>query len=128
VEGLLIKMHNGGCRAHMRGRSFSYRVISQRYWWSFIQKDAVRFSIECPKCYLFSSLIKHTTRDLNPLTSPWPFAQWGMDIVVPLPVSLWNLKYLITETDYFIKWVKADPLTHTGGISSQGLAYREHWL
>ena len=45
------------------------------------------------------------------LTSPWPFAQWGLDIVGPFPKSE-QKKYLLVGTDYFTKWVEAEPLTH----------------
>ena len=49
---------------------------------------------------------------LNPLSSPWPFAQWGLDIVGPFPKVLGNKKYLLVGTDYFTKWVEAEPLAN----------------
>ena len=55
-------------------------------------------------------LIHQPTRDLNPLTSPWPFAQWGMDIVGVLPRALRNKQFLLAAKDYFTKWVEAKPL------------------
>ncbi|GFY95165.1 hypothetical protein Acr_10g0005500 [Actinidia rufa] len=48
--------------------------------------------------------------DLTPLTSPWPFAQWGMDIVGVLPKAPGNKRFLLAATDYFTKWVEAEPL------------------
>ena len=48
--------------------------------------------------------------DLTPLTSLWPFAQWGMDIMGVLPRAPKNKKFLLVTTDYFIKWVEAEPL------------------
>ena len=45
---------------------------------------------------------------LNPITSPWPFAQWGMDIVGPLPVAPTQKKFLLVATYYFSKWVEAE--------------------
>ncbi|XP_058202951.1 uncharacterized protein LOC131317412 [Rhododendron vialii] len=48
--------------------------------------------------------------NLSPITSPWPFAQWGLDIVGKLPTALEGFKFLITATDYFSKWVEAEPL------------------
>ena len=49
---------------------------------------------------------------LNPLSSLWPFAQWGLDIVGPFPKAVGNKKYLLVCTDYFTKWVEAEPLTN----------------
>lgn len=45
---------------------------------------------------------------LNPVTSPWPFAQWGMDIVDPLPTSMAQKKLLLVATNYSSKWVKIE--------------------
>ena len=49
---------------------------------------------------------------LNPLFSPWPFAQWGLDIVGPFLKAIGNKKYLLVGTDYFTKWVETEPLAN----------------
>ena len=36
------------------------------------------------------------------------FAQWGMDIVGPLPITAAQKKFLLVATDYFSKWVEAE--------------------
>ncbi|KAL6319897.1 hypothetical protein AAG906_036969 [Vitis piasezkii] len=43
-----------------------------------------------------------------PISGPWPFAQWGMDIVGPLPAAPAQKKFLLVATDYFSKWVEAE--------------------
>jgi hypothetical protein len=48
------------------------------------------------------------------MTSPWPFAQWGLDIVGPFPLAPGSRKFLLVATDYFTKWVEAEPLKHIG--------------
>ncbi|XP_028058191.1 uncharacterized protein LOC114262049 [Camellia sinensis] len=47
---------------------------------------------------------------LTPLTSPWPFAQWGLDIVGPLARGTGNKRFFIAATDYFTKWVEVEAL------------------
>ena len=42
----------------------------------------------------------------------WPFAQWGLDIVGPFPKTAGNKRYLLVGTDYFTKWVEAEPLAN----------------
>ena len=42
---------------------------------------------------------------------PWPFAQWGVDIVGPLPQDKRQVKFLLIAIDYFIKWVEAKTLS-----------------
>ena len=46
---------------------------------------------------------------MTPITAPWPFVQWGIDIMGPLPIGKKQYKFLIVEIDYFPKWVEAEP-------------------
>ena len=41
------------------------------------------------------------------MMAPWPFAQWGLDILGPFPKQM---KFLVVGIDYFTKWVEAKPL------------------
>lgn len=41
---------------------------------------------------------------------PWPFYQWGIDIVRPFPDTLGKLKFLVVVVDYFTKWIESEPL------------------
>ncbi|GFS29078.1 hypothetical protein Acr_00g0005240 [Actinidia rufa] len=111
VKDVLYEIHEGMCGLYSRGRSLAHRALSQGYWWPYMQKDAQVYMRRCNKCQLFSLLIHQPARDLTPLTSPWPFAQWGMDIVGVLPRAPGNKRFLLAATDYFTKWVEAEPLT-----------------
>ena len=44
------------------------------------------------------------------MMAPWPFAQWGLDILGPFPLGIRQMKFLVVGIDYFTKWVKAEPL------------------
>ena len=44
------------------------------------------------------------------MTAPWPFAQWGLDIMGPFPTTIRQLKFLVVGIDYFTKWVEAKTL------------------
>jgi len=48
---------------------------------------------------------------MTPISSPWPFAQWGIDIIGPFPPGKKQLKFLIVAIDYFTKWVEAKLVT-----------------
>ncbi|MCI52328.1 gypsy retrotransposon integrase-like protein, partial [Trifolium medium] len=48
--------------------------------------------------------------ELRSLSSPWPFAWWGMDILGSFPTRSGQNKYLIVTVDYFTKWTEAEPL------------------
>ncbi|RVW72595.1 hypothetical protein CK203_050606 [Vitis vinifera] len=58
-----------------------------------------------------SKIRSHSTYAISSIEiglSPWPFAQWGMDIVGPLPAAPAQKKFLLVATDYFSKWVEAE--------------------
>ena len=50
------------------------------------------------------------TEPLTSVTSPWPFQQWGLDILGPLPIRKGQCKFIIVTVDYFTKWAEAEPL------------------
>ena len=44
------------------------------------------------------------------IISPWPFAQWGIDIVGPLPMAKGQVKFVVIAINYFTKWEEEEPL------------------
>ena len=73
--------------------------------------DAVAYVRKCNRCQRQAPMSKVLTQDLTTITSPWPFAQWGMDIIGPLPTAPAQKKLLLVATDYFSKWIEADNFT-----------------
>ena len=67
---------------------------------------------KCDQCQRFALNIHQPGGVLNPLSNPWPFAQWGLDIVGSFPKVAGNKRYLLVGTDYFTKWVEAEPLVN----------------
>ncbi|CAL2277239.1 unnamed protein product [Prunus armeniaca] len=45
------------------------------------------------------------------ISSPWPFAQWGIDLIGPMPKGKGQTKFAIAVVDYFTKWAEAEPLS-----------------
>ena len=64
----------------------------------------------CDKCQRFANLLHSPPKELSPMTAPWSFVQWGLDIMGPFPIGRHQLKFLIVAIDYFTKWVEAEPL------------------
>ena len=44
------------------------------------------------------------------ITSLWPFVQWKIDIIGPLPQGKKQVKFMVVAIDYFMKWVEAEAL------------------
>ena len=77
-----------------------------------MQKEALEYAKKCDQCQRFAPSIHQPGGVLNPLSSPWPFAQWGLDIVGSFLKAAGNKRYLLVGTDYFTKWVEAEPLAN----------------
>ena len=102
-ESLLEELHEGVCGSHTGGRSLSHMALTQGYWWPNMQKEQQEYVKKCDQCQRFAPNIHQPGRVLNLLSSPWPFAQWGLDIVGPFLKAVENKKYLLVYTDYFTK-------------------------
>ena len=45
---------------------------------------------------------------LNLVSSPWSFAQWGLDILGPFPRATGNRRFVLVAVEYFTKWAEAE--------------------
>ena len=77
-----------------------------------MQKETHEYVKKCDQCQRFTLNIYQPGGVLNPLFSLWLFAQWGLDIVGPFLKAVGNKRYLLVGTDYFTKWVEAEPLVN----------------
>ena len=58
------------------------------------------------------------------MTSPWPFAHWGLDIAGPFPKATGNKRYLLVGTNYFTKWVEAEPLVNIRDMDAKKFIWK----
>ena len=89
-----------------------------------MQKEAQEYVKKCNQCQRFTPNIHQLGGVLNPLSSPWPFAQWDLNIVGPFPKAVGNKKYMLVGTDYFTKWVKAEHLANISDVDVKRLSRR----
>ena len=82
---ILEKIHEGVCGDHAGPRSLISKVIRTGYFWPTLQVDARELIKKCDKCQRFGNVQHLPVERLTTIASPWPFAQWGIDIVGPLP-------------------------------------------
>ncbi|RVW27770.1 Retrovirus-related Pol polyprotein from transposon 412 [Vitis vinifera] len=108
AQYVLAELHEGICGNHTGGRSLAHRAHSQGYYWPTMKKDAAAYVQKCDKCQRYAPIPHMPSAALKSVSSPWPFAQWGMDIVGPLPAAPAQKKFLLVATDYFSKWVEAE--------------------
>uniref|UniRef100_A0A2N9HAM0 Uncharacterized protein n=1 Tax=Fagus sylvatica TaxID=28930 RepID=A0A2N9HAM0_FAGSY len=107
---VMREIHEGVCGDHSGARALQRKIVRAGYYWPSMKADAYQFVQRCDKCQRFANHLHSPPAVLVPMTAPWPFAQWGLDIMGPLPIGRRQLKFLVVAIDYFTKWVEAEPL------------------
>ncbi|GKB67659.1 reverse transcriptase domain-containing protein [Tanacetum coccineum] len=94
---VLREIHEGSCNMHAGPRSMVAKALRS---WNPQQK-------------------------LTPITSPWLFYKWGIDIAGPFPEGPGKVKFLIVAIDYFTKWIKPKPVATITGAQCEKLCIRQ---
>lgn len=86
------------------------------YFWQTMEKDSIDYIKTCKKCQIHGNLVHAPAQELNPLATPWPFYEWGFNLIGAIhPSSSDGHKWIITTMEYFTKWVEATPLANSTG-------------
>ncbi|GJU72490.1 reverse transcriptase domain-containing protein [Tanacetum coccineum] len=104
---VLREIHAGSCSMHSGPRSVVARALRSGYYWPTMHRDARDMIRKCNDCQVHRPIPRLPQQELTPITSPWPFHKWGIDIAGPFPVAAGGLKFLIVAIDYFTKWIEA---------------------
>ncbi|KAM1973476.1 hypothetical protein ACFX16_020162 [Malus domestica] len=110
AETVLRKKHEGVCGDHAGSRSLAHKAFRQGLYWLTFHQDAIRISRSCDKCQRYVTIPHSLPESLTPMISPWPLAQWGLDLIGPMPVGKGKVRYAIVAVDYFTKWAVVEPL------------------
>ena len=110
VDYIMREVHEGIYGNHSGARSLVHKLIRAGYYWPTMLKDTQAYVQSYDKCQRFSKFLRQPSEELTPMTAPWPFTQWGLDIMSPFPTAIWQLKFLVVGIDYFTKWVEAEAL------------------
>ena len=63
------------------------KIVRVGYYWPTIQEYAKAYVKACDKCQRYSNFPRKPSEYLTPLVAPWPFAQWGLDILSHFPIG-----------------------------------------
>ncbi|GJS46443.1 reverse transcriptase domain-containing protein [Tanacetum coccineum] len=81
-----------------------------------VQASRYQGSVDkCDSCQIHALVPRLPKTYLTSIISPWPFYQWGLDILGTLSEGLDKLKFIIVAIEYFTKWMEAKPLAKTIG-------------
>ncbi|KAK0575146.1 hypothetical protein LWI29_034598 [Acer saccharum] len=110
---ILRSIHSGVCGNHTGGKSLAHKILRQGFYWPTLFAEAQQFVESCETCQRVANDIRRPPELLRSLTSPWPFAMWGLDLIGPMPTGTkGGAKHAILAVDYFTKWAEAEALVH----------------
>ena len=110
TEYVLREVHEGICGNHIGALALAGKVLRQGYYWPTILKDETDLVRRCKIFQEHAKISRLPSKPLTSITSLWPFQQWGLDILGPLPICKGQCKFIIVAVDYFTKWAEAKPL------------------
>ena len=113
AKSTLREVHEGICSTHASGHVMARKIQRAGYFWMTLEKDCIDYVRKCHNCQVYSDKINAPLAPLFNLTSTWPFARWGIDVIGPVnPKASHGHRFILMVIDYFIKWVKAGSFAH----------------
>ena len=110
-KALLREIHEGTCGHHAGSRALVAKAFRAGFYWPTAASDARDLVMKCDPCQRFAPKPHAPATDLMTIPLAWPFAQWGLDQVGPLPRSSpGGHTYLLVAVDKFTKWIEAVPV------------------
>nr|GEV35078.1 reverse transcriptase domain-containing protein [Tanacetum cinerariifolium] len=107
---VLREIHEGSCSMHAGTQSVVCQALRIGFYWPTMHKDARTLMRACHDCQVHKPIPSNQQQNLTPITSPWPFYKWGIDIAGPFSEGKRKVKFLIVAIDYFTKWIEAKPV------------------
>ncbi|GKV49755.1 hypothetical protein SLEP1_g56488 [Rubroshorea leprosula] len=113
AEYAVREVHEGVYGTHIGGKTLARKLLRHGYYWPTMVEDAQSYVKKCLTCQFNADDIHMPGEMLLSLTSPWPFAQWGVDLLGPFIKSKGGCTFLVVAVDYLTKWIEAKPLSTT---------------
>ncbi|GKA32938.1 reverse transcriptase domain-containing protein [Tanacetum coccineum] len=104
---VIREIHEGSCSMHAGLRFVIAKAMRLGYYWPTMHRDARDMIRTCNDCQIHRPVPRNPQQPLTPITAPWPFYKWGIDIAGPFPEGPGKVKFLIVAMDYFTKWIEA---------------------
>ncbi|CAL8168429.1 unnamed protein product [Prunus armeniaca] len=69
------------CGAHPSSIKMRWLIRRHDYYWLTILKDCIEYARGCIKCQIYDPIQRVLAEALHPITKPWPFKGWAVDII-----------------------------------------------
>ncbi|XP_050233119.1 uncharacterized protein LOC126681617 [Mercurialis annua] len=102
-EYIMKELHEGTYGAHDGASTLVRKALLQGYYWPMMKEQATTLVRGCWPCQQHALVPRKQASEMKPIGSAWPFAQWGMDILGPLPPATGQRNFLAVAIDHFTK-------------------------
>ncbi|XP_024186911.1 uncharacterized protein LOC112191741 [Rosa chinensis] len=125
AKRLMLEAHPGVCGAHQAGPKMRWLIRRHGYYWPSILKDCIAFAKGCQDCQAHGPVQHVPNIPMQPIIKPWPTRGWALDLIGMIyPHSSLQHKFIIVATDFFTKWVEAEPLKEASGATIRQFLFR----
>ncbi|GKB83076.1 reverse transcriptase domain-containing protein [Tanacetum coccineum] len=97
VDYVIREIHEGSCSMHAGPRSVVAKAMRLGYYWPTMHRDAREMIRACNDCQVHHPVPRNPQQPLTPITAPWPFYKWGIDIAGPFPEGPGKVKKFVWD-------------------------------
>jgi ribonuclease HI len=109
-QELLRDIHAGECGHHAFAITLARKAYRSGFYRPSTLSDAAEMVKRCEACQFHAKQLHQPAQELQTIPLTWPFAVWGLDILVPFPRVQGGYRYLYVTIDKFTKWVEVEPV------------------
>ncbi|GJZ44290.1 reverse transcriptase domain-containing protein [Tanacetum coccineum] len=95
ADYVIREIHEGSCNLHAGPRFVVAKAMCSEYYWLTMHRDARETIRKCKDCQIHRPVPREPQQPLTPITAPWPFYKWGIDIAGPFSEGPGKVKFLI---------------------------------
>ena len=107
----VIKQVHEGVYSHQVRIKMQWLIRRHGYFCPTILSDYINYSEGCQQCKKYGSIQRIPVVELHSIVKPWSFRGWVMDLIGKIYLaSSKGHNFILVTTDYFTKWVEAEPL------------------
>jgi hypothetical protein len=113
-QKIMYDFHDSLCGGNHFWRTITYKILRDGYFWPSLFSDVCSKIRACIKCHKFSGKLQLKYFPLKLVVASGPFQQWGLDFIGKIhPTSSGQHRWILTDKDYFTKWIEAIPTINT---------------
>ena len=97
----LDEVHSGDCGNHASGETLAYQILRMSYFLAEYTSGCKAVCTVLKACKKTVILYHLPPKRLSSISTPYPFAIWGLDLIELLSTAPDQVKHVVVAIDYF---------------------------